>query len=47
MAGDVSARWNTLLPSLLRIADKLEVLGFEYVDGVVIAVELLQKQSND
>lgn len=36
----VSDSWNTLLPSLQRIAEKLEKLGFTYVNGEVVVMGL-------
>ncbi len=31
----VSRTWNTLLTSLLRLAEKLEAQGFTYLNGAV------------
>jgi len=36
----VSRIWNTLLPSLIQTAQKLELLGFTYNNGVVSITEL-------
>lgn len=35
----VADRWNTLYPSLLLMHQKLEALGFVYVNGDVLYVE--------
>lgn len=32
----VSRRWNQLYPALLLIYEKLDKLGLQYVDGVVV-----------
>ena len=35
-ASHVDITWNSFLPYLINLADKLESLGFRYVDGSVI-----------
>jgi len=37
--GDESRRWNTLLPSLLVLSEKLEEFGLDYVNNDVIVIE--------
>jgi hypothetical protein len=39
MVQGVSRRWNTLIPSLLQLAEKLEALGLTFVDGQIFLVE--------
>ena len=36
MVSHVDITWNSFLPYLINLADKLESLGFRYVDGSVI-----------
>jgi hypothetical protein len=38
LAGVVTRRWNTLLPSLILMADKLETLGLVYYNGEVTMI---------
>jgi hypothetical protein len=36
MAGSLNHRWNTLFPDLVPISNKMEMLGFDILDGEVI-----------
>ena len=36
LVSHVDITWNSFLPYLINLADKLESLGFRYVDGSVI-----------
>jgi len=38
-------RWNTILPNLISLAEKLEGLGFSYSDGKVIVCDLDDKNN--
>lgn len=39
MVSHVDITWNSFLPYLISFADKLEALGFQYVDNKVIALK--------
>jgi len=40
--GDESSRWNTLLPSLIDLAEKLERLGLTYSNSLVTHIERVE-----
>lgn len=42
----VSLTWNTLLPSLERLALKLEELGFTYNDGIVTVTGIEEEKKD-
>ena len=37
MVSHVDSTWNSFLPYLIKLADRLEGLGFRYIDNEVIA----------
>ena len=39
MVSHVDITWNSFLPYLVNFADKLEALGFRYVDNNVIVTK--------
>lgn len=39
MVNHVDITWNSFLPYLINLADKLEGLGFRYVDNEVIVLK--------
>jgi hypothetical protein len=40
MVSSLNHRWNTILPDLILVAEKLEALGFHYFDGKVTVEDL-------
>jgi hypothetical protein len=44
-AGEVTSRWNQILPSLLTTFEKLKNLGFTYYNGSV-SVIVPEKEEN-
>lgn len=44
MVSHVDITWNSFLPYLIKLTDKLEDLGFRYVDNEVI---VLKEEAND
>ena len=45
LAGEVTRRWNQILPSLLATFEKLKALGFTYYNGNV-SVTIPEKEAN-
>ena len=39
MVSHVDITWNSFLPYLIQLTDKLEALGFRYVDNKVIVLQ--------
>lgn len=42
MAGEVSRRWNTILPSLLNTFEQLKTRGFTYYNGKVSVIRTIK-----
>ena len=39
MVSHIDITWNTFLPYLIELTDRLETIGFRYVDNEVIVLE--------
>lgn len=39
LVSHVDITWNSFLPYLIQLTDKLEALGFRYVDNKVIVLQ--------